>query len=169
VKHNPIRADEINKNRQSKMLKLNKIISERNLYLNEHLRAKLSAALSYCNDKLRRMNLQSWNQLETNEKLRTIRVVTDQEKLQEISKLDGCYCLTTSLNVDELDKESVHARYKDLAMVEETFRTCKTGQLELRPTLCAKEKSNARICFRRDAIVLVNTKIAGILEHFGHD
>ncbi|MDR1383410.1 MAG: hypothetical protein LBJ67_06140 [Planctomycetaceae bacterium] len=77
VKRNPIRADEINKNRQSKMLKLNKIISERNLYLEEHSRAKLSAALNYCNHKLQCMNLQSWNQLEIDEKLRTIRLVTD--------------------------------------------------------------------------------------------
>jgi transposase len=59
--------------------------------------------------------------------------------LQEISKLDGCYCLTTSLNVDEFDKESVHARYKDLAMVEEVFRTCKTGQLNLRPIYVRKQ------------------------------
>ncbi|MDR1478907.1 MAG: hypothetical protein LBJ00_08190 [Planctomycetaceae bacterium] len=82
--------------------------------------------------------------------------------------LDGGYCLTTSLSVDELDKESVHARYKDLAMVENAFRTCKTGQLELRP-IYAKTRSNMRTCFRCDVIVLVNTNIAGILEHVGHD
>ncbi|MDR1480718.1 MAG: hypothetical protein LBJ00_17475 [Planctomycetaceae bacterium] len=38
LKRNPVRADEINKNRQSKILKLNKVISERNLYLEEHSR-----------------------------------------------------------------------------------------------------------------------------------
>jgi len=32
-----------------------------------------------------------------------------------------------------MDKESVHSRYKDLAMVESAFRTCKTGHLEVRP------------------------------------
>ena len=37
-----------------------------------------------------------------------------------------------------MDKESVHARYKDLAMVEEAFRTCKTGHLELRPIYVRK-------------------------------
>jgi transposase len=139
LKRNPIRADEINTNRQSKILKLNKIISKRNLYLKKYSRAKLSAALNYCNDKLQRMNLHGWNQLETGEKLRTIRVVTNQEKLQEISKLDGCYCLTTSLGVDEHDKESVHTRYKDLARVKNSFRTCKTDQLELRPIYVRKQ------------------------------
>jgi transposase len=42
------------------------------------------------------------------------------------------------VNVDEMDKETVHARYKDLAMVEEAFRTCKTGHLELRPIFVRK-------------------------------
>jgi transposase len=139
LKRNPVRADEININRQSKMNKLHEIIAERNHYLKNHSRAKLSAALSYCNNKLRRMNLHGWNQLETDEKLRTIRVVTDHSKLSEISQLDGCYCLTTSLSVTALDKEFVHARYKDLAMVEGAFRTCKTGQLELRPIYVRKK------------------------------
>ncbi|MDR1478510.1 MAG: hypothetical protein LBJ00_06160 [Planctomycetaceae bacterium] len=71
LKRNPVRTDKINANRQSKMLKLNKIISERNLYLQEHSRAKLPAALKYCNEKLQRMNLQSWNQWETDEKCKT--------------------------------------------------------------------------------------------------
>jgi hypothetical protein len=66
------------------------------------------------------------------EKSRTIRVITDKEKLREISELDGCYCLTTSLSVTKLNRELVHARYKDLAMVEEAFRVYKTGQLVLR-------------------------------------
>ena len=37
-----------------------------------------------------------------------------------------------------MSKESVHARYKDLAMVEAAFRTCKTGHLELRPIYVRK-------------------------------
>ena len=32
-----------------------------------------------------------------------------------------------------MSKEQIHARYKDLALVELAFRTCKTGHLELRP------------------------------------
>ena len=64
---------------------------------------------------------------------RKIDLRVDESKLKEISLLDGCYCLTTNLSVTEMDKESVHSRYKDLAMVEEAFRTCKTGHLELRP------------------------------------
>jgi hypothetical protein len=60
-------------------------------------------------------------------------------KLEELSRLDGCYCLTTSLTAQEYNKEFIHSRYKDLAMVENAFRTCKTGQLELRPIYVRKE------------------------------
>jgi len=60
--------------------------------------------------------------------------------------LDGCYCLTTSVSAADMDKESVHARYKDLAMVEEAFRTCKTGHLELRPIYVRKaERTRAHV------------------------
>jgi hypothetical protein len=37
-----------------------------------------------------------------------------------------------------MDKESVHSRYKDLSMVEEAFRSCKTGHLEVRPIYVRK-------------------------------
>ena len=67
-----------------------------------------------------------------------ITLQTDEAKLRELSSLDGCYCLTTNVSAEEMDKESVHARYKDLAMVEEAFRTCKTGHLELRPIYVRK-------------------------------
>ncbi|MDR1964506.1 MAG: hypothetical protein LBQ50_12065 [Planctomycetaceae bacterium] len=46
--------------------------------------------------------------------------------------------MTTSLTADKLEKEMVHARYKDLAKVEQAFRTCKTGQLEMRPIYVRK-------------------------------
>ena len=140
LKRNPVRAEEINQNRKSKISKLEQIITERNNYLSQHTLAKLSTALKYCNDKLQRMNLQAWNQLESDDKLRTISIVTDKDKLLELSRLDGCYCLTTSLTANEYNKEFVHSRYKDLAMVENAFRTCKTGQLELRPIYVRKKE-----------------------------
>jgi len=77
---------------------------------------------------------------------RKIDLRVDESKLKEISQLDGCYCLTTSVNAGVMDKESVHARYKDLAMVEEAFHTCKTGRLELRPIYVRKaERTRAHV------------------------
>ena len=45
----------------------------------------------------------------------------------------GCYVLKTDLARKAAAKETVHARYKDLALVEWAFRTAKTVQLEMRP------------------------------------
>ena len=138
LKRNPVRAKEIADNRSSKLSQLCKTVSERNNYLNKHELAKPQVALKYCNDKLKRLKLDGWIELRLEEN-KEIKLAEDSEKLKELSCLDGCYCLTTSLAANEYDKEFVHSRYKDLAMVENAFRTCKTGQLELRPIYVRKE------------------------------
>ena len=46
--------------------------------------------------------------------------------------MDGCYVIKTDLPKTECDAQTVHDRYKDLALVESAFRTCKST-LELRP------------------------------------
>ena len=51
----------------------------------------------------------------------------------EAARLDGCYVLKTDLPRTVADTEVVHERYKDLALVEQAFRTCKTAHLEVRP------------------------------------
>ncbi len=53
---------------------------------------------------------------------------------------DGCYVLKTDVPIEELDKEKVHDRYKDLAKVESAFRMMKTGLEELRPVYVRKAK-----------------------------
>jgi hypothetical protein len=45
-----------------------------------------------------------------------------------LAELDGCYTLKTDVPVQVADKELIHDRYKDLAMVESAFRTCKTSK-----------------------------------------
>ena len=57
---------------------------------------------------------------------------------QELSKLDGFYCLKTDVPAAQAAKELVHERYKDLAEVEWAFRTSKST-LEVRPIFVRKE------------------------------
>jgi hypothetical protein len=57
----------------------------------------------------------------------------NEEALQEVSRLDGCYVIKSDLPKDVASKETIHDRYKDLSDVEEAFRTCKTVHLEMRP------------------------------------
>lgn len=139
MKRNPIRVKEIAESRASKWRSLQEFVSKRNKYLEEHPKAKPSTALFRCEKHAAKLKIEDWTVLSIDEGSRKITLLRDEGSLKEASRLDGCYCLTTSLSRESLSKEEVHARYKDLAMVEQAFRTCKTGQLELRPIYVRKE------------------------------
>jgi transposase len=81
--------------------------------------------------KARQLKIPDWVQIV--EKQRQLEVFIDIEVLEQKSKLDGCYVLKTDLNAQQCAKEVIHARYKDLALVEWAFRTSKTVELEMRP------------------------------------
>ena len=57
----------------------------------------------------------------------------DEEKIKQYSKLDGCYVIRSNVEKERLSKEHLLARYKDLKMVEQAFRTMKTTELQVRP------------------------------------
>jgi len=59
--------------------------------------------------------------------------------------------LKTDLTPQQANKEIVHARYKDLASVEQAFRSCKTAPLEGRPIflrLAARTRAHACVVMR---------------------
>jgi len=64
---------------------------------------------------------------------RAITLTVNEDAQTEAAKLDGCYVLKTDLTPAQAPKEMVHDRYKDLASVEQAFRSCKTAHLEVRP------------------------------------
>jgi transposase len=138
MRRNPIRAQEIATSRTSKLQSLQNFVSQKNEYLQKHPRAKLATALKRVQARAERLSISMWAECVSDPAERNIIVNVRESKLQEISLLDGCYCLTTSLSVAEMDKEQVHSRYKDLALVEEAFRCCKTGHLEIRPIYVRK-------------------------------
>jgi hypothetical protein len=72
---------------------------------------------------------------------RTLCLTIDEEALKEASLLDGCYVIKTDLPREAADTQIIHDRYKDLAMVERAFRSCKTDFLEVRPVYVQREKS----------------------------
>ena len=146
MRRNPIRAQEIAFSRASKLHSLQDFVSQQNEYLGKHPRAVLATALKRVHARAARLNIDQWIECASDPAERTIIVNVKESKLQEISLLDGCYCLTTSLSKEAMDKEQVHARYKDLALVEEAFRGCKTGHLEVRPIYVRKaERTRAHV------------------------
>jgi transposase len=140
LRRNPTRADEIAESRASKLSSLREFVAKTNAYLQSRPRARLETALKHVNARAARLKIDKWIECASVLASREIVVRVDESKLQEISLLDGCYCLTTSLSVEQMDKEQVHARYKDLSMVEEAFRCCKTGHLEVRPIYVRKQE-----------------------------
>ncbi|MBU1767786.1 MAG: IS1634 family transposase [Candidatus Omnitrophica bacterium] len=139
LRRNPWRAEEIEMTRSSKQKKIEQLVEKTNKYLEEHPRAKALKAIERINKKMGLLSIGKWVSISADE--RSLRVVVDEDALKEEALLDGCYVLKTSLPKESANKEIIHARYKDLSMVESAFRTCKTGHLEIRPVFVRKERN----------------------------
>ena len=131
LRRNPIRTLEVRQTRQDKLQAVQKEVDKQNLYLAEHARAHVEVARRNVRKKIERLRLSGWlSEMATDRK---ISLTEDSAALAEEEKLDGCYVLKTDLDKDVATKETIHARYKDLALVEWVFRTSKTVTLEVRP------------------------------------
>ena len=131
LRRNPERAHEIRQNREDKLSSLQKLVNKQNEYLATHARADEAVALRTVSWRCEKLKIDKWVVVSVSK--RTISLTVDTSKLSEIEKLDGCYVLKTDLSRQTADKETVHGRYKDLALVEWAFRTSKTVELEMRP------------------------------------
>ncbi len=130
LRRNPKRAQETKDSRDSRQSSLESLIDKQNKYLADHPRAQVDVALRKVAERAGKLKISHWLTAKSDE--RKIVTEIDREILDEEAKLDGCYVLTTDLK-KEVNKETVHARYKDLAKVEWAFRSSKTVELELRP------------------------------------
>jgi hypothetical protein len=133
LRRNPVRAAEIAASRQDKLRTLRKAMEARNAYLAEHPRARLSIALRDLLARAEKLGLAHWVRIAGQETARRLSLSVDEAARNETAKLDGCYVLKTDLDSATASKHTVHARYKDLALVEQAFRSSKTVELELRP------------------------------------
>jgi transposase len=131
LRRNPVRAEEVRQTRSQKLSSLRRRVAEQNVYLAEHPRAKVEGALRHVTEYGRKLKVSKWVTISAT--ARVLEVYEDEAVLSEIESLDGCYVLKTDLSCEQADKETVHARYKDLALVEWAFRTSKTVELEMRP------------------------------------
>ncbi len=149
LRRNPMRAKEMASSRADKMHSLREKVEKQNEYLDTHPRASEEVALGKVRDFCRKLRIDEWvNVLASQRKMRKIFIEQDENALKKCSKLDGCYVLKTDLPPARADKETIHARYKDLSLVESAFRTRKTVQLEMRPihVRLAKNNTCARLC-----------------------
>ena len=143
LRRNPARAEEIENTRQSKLASIRKLVDKKNQYLKQHSRAKISQAIKEIQNKINRLKIQQWLITKTNN--RFISIDIDEEQKLEASKFDGCYVIKTDLQKD-ISANIIHNRYKDLAVVENAFRTMKTAFLEMRPIFVRKkERTKAHV------------------------
>jgi len=160
LRQNPIRRDEIRKTRESKIVRVQKLIDEKVEYYNTHYRAKQETLIKHIEKKISDLKLSSFisydiqftegaciiknkdgSETTKTKELATLTLVTDTQAKQEIEKLDGCYVVTTSLiDTTKDSKEDIHKAYKTLIKVENAFKTLKTEFLEIRPLYLRTDK-----------------------------
>jgi hypothetical protein len=131
LRRNPLRAAQLAASRADKQARVERLVQERNGYLATHRRARLSTADKAVQAKIVKLRIDPW--LQAKAEGRTLKLTVNQAALEEASRLDGCYVIKTDLPQGAASKQVVHDRYKDLAQVEQAFRTCKTVHLESRP------------------------------------
>jgi len=133
LRRNPERAAQMEASRQDKFATLAGEAERRNAYLAAHPRARVATALRVLRRRAERLRIADWVEVAGDEEKRAVELRVDGLARAESAKLDGCYVLKTDLDAGMASKEIVHGRYKDLALVEQAFRTSKTVELELRP------------------------------------
>ena len=131
LRRNPVRAQEVRDTRHAKLAKLQAQVAKKNQYLTDHPRANAPGAVQKLVASAKKLRIADWVELTV--AARSITLTIHEDAQTEAAKLDGCYVLKTDLTPHQANKEIVHDRYKDLASVEQAFRTCKTAHLEVRP------------------------------------
>ena len=168
MRRNPERAEEIATGRKSKLASLQKLVEAKNAYLASHPRATVAAAQREIEAKQKKLRLPDVTLTLTE---RTFSLAPQTEAWTEAAKLDGCYCLKTDLLPGQATKETIHDRYKDLALVEWAFRTSKTGLLEARPFYVRLESGDAypRSSVGGDVGLLARPRTGEVLARPGTD
>jgi transposase len=135
---NPQRVAELEHTRQEKIHKIQHLVERQNTYLTQHSRAQVAVAIRHINARLQKLKVATFAHVTAHE--RQLFLSIDHQKQAELSALDGCYVIKTELGPEEASTATVHQRYKDLALVEQGFRTIKTGFLETRPVFVRTEQ-----------------------------
>ena len=139
---NPMRQEELQRTREQKRHAVETLLHQANAYLNQHPRAKVQTQYRHLTSRLERLKVHDWLKLSVNPQ--QLVLTLDAQALQADAELDGCYVVETDLAPRQADPQTIHDRYKDLALVERDFRTLKSGHLDFRPWfVCTQENTQA--------------------------
>jgi len=162
-RRNEFRAMELRRNREDKLEKMKLWIEKKNMQLKERKRSRVDKAYSKGMDKLKKLKIEDWFILKQEGNLLSWEI--DELKLEEKSKLDGCYVVKTNVPMELANKELIHSRYKDLCNVEKAFKDIKTELLEVRPIYVRKASHTRAHVF----IVMLSYLLKKHLEKYWKD
>jgi transposase len=144
LRRNPLRAKEIANNRMQKIEKIKSIARKENEYLAAHKGAKIDTSLKKIRAVIGKLKVKEFCNVSAQE--RAVCIEIDQQAKEDMAMLDGCYVIKTNVNSDKASAQIIHDRYKDLAHIEQGFRTMKTVLLETRPINVRKaERTKAHV------------------------
>ena len=158
LRRNPARAEETAASRADKLATIQELLERRNQYLAGHPRAKIETADKTVTQAAARLRIAAWVQVVKRE--RRLLLEVDEAARGQEAELDGCYALLTDLKPEQDAAQLIHDRYKDLAEVEQAFRTCKLSHLELRPVFVRNEASTRGHVFVVMLAYLVRRELA---------
>jgi hypothetical protein len=138
LRRNPLRAQEMQHVREEKYQTGQKAVEKHNRYLTDHPRAQVDVALRPLTTQCTKLQMAPWVAVAAAGRILSLSL--DREALQKAARLDGCSVIKTARRPEQRRKEISHARYKDVALVEWAFRSCKTTPLEMRPIYVHLEK-----------------------------
>jgi transposase len=142
LRRNPLRQEELRRTREQKQQALAAALKKANTYLEEHPRAKVATQRRHLAARLESLKVRDWLKLTVNKQ--RLLLTLDAQGLQAAAQLDGCYVVETDLKPPQADAQTIHDRYKDLALVERDFRTLKSGHLDFRPWfVCTEDNTQA--------------------------
>ena len=93
LRRNPVRVAEINESRISKRRSVERLVDKKNIYLREHKIAKIETDVR---KKIIQLKTDKW--LSVISQQRTLELEIDNKALEEVSRLDGCYCIKTDFD-----------------------------------------------------------------------
>ena len=165
LRRNPFRAQEITQNRAAKIKAIENKLATMNKYLEEHPKSKIEVQEKKLTTFVDKLKLNSVIDIQKDAGERKISITSNQEVLDEMSLLDGCYVMRTDLPKEIATKEVIHNRYKALAEVEWAFRTQKS-LLEIRPLyLRKKERTIAHLLPESKYVVKSENSDASKMEN----
>jgi hypothetical protein len=142
LRRNPERQKELERCREQKRQAVETALRKANAYLAGHPRAKVKTQRRKLTAQLERLKIDAWLKLKV--KGRRLVLSLDEPALQSAAQLDGCYVVETDLKPRQADAQTLHDRYKDLALLERDFRTLKSGHLDFRPWfVCTEDNTQA--------------------------